>query len=205
MEKIGKVGKATVREALYVPVKEGTVLVYKVKSDGVKLFFRDFYVSTFDDTQGEGVWGVGLTPVEALKTAEREWERLNDKYGYDEENPFREALGNLEQMKVGETTGEVTVKEVLDIHVQNGDISVYEIKNDDDNLFFNDVFFATYDNHLPAKSHDDGEAVWGFGNDPLDAIKDAEMNWNRERSNYINPFIEAIEKLKESNNILRNY
>jgi len=183
MEKIGKVGKATVREALYVPVKEGTVLVYKVKSDGVKLFFRDFYVSTFDDTQSEGVWGVGHTPVEALKTAEREWERLNDKYGYDEENPFREALENLEQMKVEEMNGEVTVKEVL----KESDVFVYKIENDDDNLYFGDFYVVTFDGIM-------GEEVWGGGGSSNTALENAEREWDRKMRGYVNPFKDIIKR-----------
>ena len=195
MEKIvEKVGKAIVREALYVPVEEGSVFVYKVKSDGVKLFFKDFYVATFDNTQSEGVWGVGHTPVEALKTAEREWERLNDKYGYDEENPFREALENLEQMKVEEMNGEVTVKEVL----KESDVFVYKIENDDDNLYFGDFYIVTFDGVR-------GEVAWGVGGSPKTGLENAEREWDRKMRFYVNPFKEALEKLKEGNNILRNY
>ena len=197
MEKIGKVGKAIVREALYVPVEEGSVFVYKVKSDGVKLFFKDFYVATFDNTQDEVPWGVGHTPVEALKTAEREWERMNDKYDYDEEyrNPFREALENLEDMEVGETTGEVTVKEVEVLKESN--VFVYKIENDD-NLLFYDFYISTFDGAR-------GETVWGMGSTPLDAVTAAERQWDTKMRGYVNPFKEALEKLKESNNILRNY
>jgi len=195
MEKI--VGKATVREALYVPVEQGSVFIYKVKSDGVKLFFKDFYVATFDNTQDEVPWGVGHTPVEALKTAEREWERINDKYDYDEEeyrNPFREALENLQQMVVGETTSEVTVKEVLN----ESDVFVYKIENDDDNLYFGDFYVVTFDGVR-------GEVAWGVGGSPKTGLENAEREWDRKMRGYVNPFKEALEKLKESNNILRNY
>jgi len=195
MEKIGKVGKATVREALYVPVEEGSVFVYKVKSDGVKLFFKDFYVATFDNTQDEEPWGVGSTPLDAVTAAEREW----DRYGCDEEesechNPFKEALENLQQMVVDETTSEVTVKEVLN----ESDVFVYKIENDDDNLYFGDFYIVTFDGVR-------GEVAWGVGGSPKTGLENAEREWDRKMRFYVNPFKEALEKLKESNNILRNY
>jgi len=179
MEKIvGKVGKATVREALYVPVREGAVFIYKVKSDGVKLFFKDFYIATFDNTQDEGPWGVGSTPLDAVTAAEREW----DRYGCDEEegechNPFKEALENLQQMVVGETTSEVTVKEVLN----ESDVFVYKIENDDDNLYFGDFYIVTFDGIM-------GEEVWGGGGSSNTALENAEREWDRKMRGYINPF-----------------
>ena len=184
MEKIVvKVGKATVREALYVPVGEGAVFIYKVKSDGVKLFFKDFYIATFDNTQDEGSWGVGSTPLDAVTAAEREW----DRYGCDEQaecsNPFREALGNLEQMVVGEVTGEVSVKEVL----KESDVFVYEIENDDDNLLFYDFYVVTFDGVR-------GEIAWGVGGSSKAALENAEREWDRKMRDYVNPFKEAIKR-----------
>jgi len=81
-------GKVTVKIVLYEVLEYGDVIVYKVQKDDDNLKFSDFYIATFDDVRSEVVWGVGSTPLDALETASREWER---KEGVDD-NPFREFL-----------------------------------------------------------------------------------------------------------------
>jgi len=211
-----KVGKATVEEVFTVPVgvpvDGGTVTIYVVKSDNNDLPFKDFYIATFYDTDIEVVWGAGSTLMDALKDAEREWDREEGEY----DNPFREALEkeNLEELDVLGLAGEVTVKEVLVEPVRDGGVFVYKIENDnddeenddnDDSLFddfnprFEDFYIATF-------SGTRGEAVWGEGSDIESALEDAERNWDRIELDYNNPFREALEKLKEeSNNMLQNY
>jgi hypothetical protein len=86
-------GKVTLKVVLYEVLGEGDVIVYKVKKDDDSLKFEDFYIATFDDVRSEVVWGVGSTPLDALKDAERNWDR---KEGVDD-NPFREVLEMLKE------------------------------------------------------------------------------------------------------------
>ena len=86
-------GKVTVKVVLYEVLEHGDVIVYKVQKDDDNLKFSDFYIATFDDVRSEVVWGVGSTPLDALKNAEREWDR---KEGVDD-NPFREVLEMLKE------------------------------------------------------------------------------------------------------------
>ena len=81
-------GKATIKVVLYEVLEYGDVIVYKVEKDDDNLKFSDFYIATFDDVRSEVVWGIGSTPLDALKNAEREWDR---KEGVDD-NPFKEVL-----------------------------------------------------------------------------------------------------------------
>ena len=193
------VGKALVKEILGVPVKGGDVFVYQVENKSNVLFGNSFYFATFDDTSSEVVWGEGDTIMNALKDAERKWDREEGDYG----NPFREAreaLGILEKTRVEDLTGEVTVKETGKVNVGDDTVSVYEIKNNDDNLLFHDFYIAT----LNTLGY---EAIWGEGDTPDSALEDAERNWSIKNPVYSNPFKKAIEILKENKerNILNNY
>jgi hypothetical protein len=188
-------GKAVVKEVLAVPVEGGDVFVYEVENRSDDLLFDNFYIATFDDTSNEIVWGVGYSIKDALEDAKRNWDREGDEYP----NPFREALEAMEKMEPEDLVGEVTVKEVLTVPVKDGSVSVYKIENDNDNLLFQDFYIATFDNLS-------NEVIWGLGSTPLDAIKDAEKEWDREGDEYPNPFREALENLnEEGNNILLNY
>jgi hypothetical protein len=80
-------GKVTLKVVLYEVLGDGDVIVYKVENDG-NFKFEDFYIATFDDVRFETVWGVGSTILEALKDAERKWDRKESV----DDNPFREAL-----------------------------------------------------------------------------------------------------------------
>jgi len=190
------IGKAFVKEVLAVPVEGGgDVFVYEVENRSDDLLFDNFYIATFDDTSSEIVWGVGHSIKDALENAERNWDREGDEYP----NPFREALETMEKMEPEDLVGEVTVKEVLNVPVKDGNVFVYKIENDNDNLLFQDFYIATFDNLS-------NEVIWGAGTTPLDAIKDAERNWDREGDEYPNPFREALENLnEEGNNVLFNY
>jgi len=86
-------GKVTVKVVYYEVLDYGDVIVYKVQKDDDNLKFNDFYIVTFNDVRSEAVWGVGSTPLDALKNAEREWDR---KEGVDD-NPFREVLEMLKE------------------------------------------------------------------------------------------------------------
>ena len=191
------IGKAFVKEVLAVPVEGGgDVFVYEVENRSDYLLFDNFYIATFDDTSSEIVWGVGHNIKDALEDAERNWDREGDEYP----NPFREALEAMEKMEPEDLVGEVTVKEVLNVPVKDGNVFVYKIENDDNNLLFQDFYIATFDNLS-------NEVIWGAGTTPLDAIKDAERNWDREGDEYPNPFREALEKFKEEERreLLQNY
>jgi len=92
-------------------------------------------------------------------------------------------------------------------------VVVYEVKNDDDKLPFHDFYIAVHKYWVK-------EYVWGVGSTPLDALEDAERNWDRKIEEHgcygegecTNPFREAIETLEkmeklkeENNNMLLNY
>jgi len=107
----GQTGKVTVKEVLWFDTEESygfnnvpsAVVVYKIENNDDNLLFGDFYIATFDDGANERVWGVGDTADDALEDAERNWDRMIEKYGCDEEegecnNPFREALEKLKEM-----------------------------------------------------------------------------------------------------------
>ena len=95
-------------------------------------------------------------------------------------------------------------------------VVVYEVKNGGSKLPFHDFYIVTY-------KYGPKEYVYGVGRFPLDALEDAERNWDRQINEYgcygtggecTNPFREAIKALEkmekskekeESNNILLNY
>ncbi len=95
--------------------------------------------------------------------------------------------------------GKAFIKEVLNVPVKDGNVFVYKVENDDDNLLFDNFYIATFDDTS-------NEVVWGIGYDIKDALEDAEKKWDRTEPDYNNPFREAIEMLKEkNNNVLENY
>ena len=71
----------------------GDVIVYKVENDDDSSKFEDFYIVTFNDVRSEIVWGLGSTILDALKDAERKWDRKEDV----DDNPFREVLEILKE------------------------------------------------------------------------------------------------------------
>jgi len=97
-------------------------------------------------------------------------------------------------------------------------VVVYEVKNDGSKLPFHDFYIAVHKYWVK-------EYVYGVGRFPLDALEDAERNWDRAIEEYgcygegegecTNPFreaIKALEKMEKSkekeegnNNILLNY
>jgi len=73
----------------YLLPNGGLVTVYRVKS----MVVDDFFVATFDDTEDELPWGIGIDVEDALKSAEREWSKYNPDV---EENPFSQALKQVQ-------------------------------------------------------------------------------------------------------------
>ena len=135
------VGGATVKELFGVPVEGGEVFVYQVDTGSNEPYFNNFYIASFynRDKSSEVVWGVGSTIVDTLKNAEINW----DRYPCDEEecihgNPFREAIEIISNITNADLTGEVTIKEVDAVDVGDGRVSVYEVKRDSNDLFFDD-------------------------------------------------------------------
>jgi hypothetical protein len=86
-------------------------------------------------------------------------------------------------------TGKVTLKVVLYEVLEHGDVIVYKVENDG-NFKFEDFYIATFDDVR-------SETVWGLGSTILDALKDAEMKWDRKESVDDNPFREALKMSKE--------
>ena len=80
--------KVTLKVVLYEVLEYGDVIVYKVENDDDSSKFEDFYIVTFNDVRSEIVWGLGSTILDALKDAERKWDRKEDV----DDNPFREVL-----------------------------------------------------------------------------------------------------------------
>ena len=92
-----------------------------------------------------------------------------------------------------EEIGKVTVKIVLYKRVSNGGVFVYKLENDEGNkdIHFNYFYIATFDD-----LH--SEEVWGVGYSVESALKCAEREWDEEVGDEdLNPFTEALEKLKE--------
>jgi len=85
--------KVTLKVVLYEVLEYGDVIVYKVENDDDSSKFEDFYIVTFNDVRSEIVWGLGSTILDALKDAERKWDRKEDVGN----NPFREVLGILKE------------------------------------------------------------------------------------------------------------
>jgi hypothetical protein len=119
-------------------------------------------------------------------------------------------------------TYKATIQEVLKIKFEDEKISeswvvvVYRVKGDDNELPFHDFYFVV-------NRHGTKEYVHGAGSTIVNALEDAERNWDREITEIYgndypeerlptNPFREAIkilreqEKLEENNNnMLLNY
>jgi len=104
----GKTWKATIQEVLWFKDEESkepnAVVVYRVKNDGNKLPFHDFYIVTSKYGSKEYVWGIGTTLLDALKNAEINWDRTIDEYGCygtggECTNPFKKAIKALEKME----------------------------------------------------------------------------------------------------------
>jgi hypothetical protein len=196
------VGRKTIKELFGVPVEGGDVYIYQIKTGSDDPFSSNFYIATFynksDENEaewGEVVWGVGSTIMSALNDAEINWER--EKGAYD--NPFREAIEIVSNIIDVDLTGEVTIKEVDTVDVGDGRVSVYEVKRDSDDLYFDDFYIATF-------TDISGEEIWGVGRSPKSALKNAEIEWDKIKQDYNNPFKKALEILnEESNGILYNY
>jgi len=69
-------------------------------------------------------------------------------------------------------TGKVTLKVVLYEVLEYGDVIVYKVENDDSSKF-KDFYIATFNDVR-------SETVWGLGSTPFEALKDAEMKWDRK-------------------------
>ena len=90
------IGKLIVKVVFFRRVSDGMVFVYKLEkgNDGSDIFFKDFYIATYEAMRSEDVWGVGYSVESALENAVREWER---EMGEDYPNPFEEALKKLKE------------------------------------------------------------------------------------------------------------
>ena len=77
----------------YYTTSGGIVIIYKITS--TESFLDEFYVVSFDDTANEQPWGVGSTPVAALESAVKEWDRVSDMEEVNN-NPFKEVLAQLQ-------------------------------------------------------------------------------------------------------------
>ena len=100
IEMVKVLGKITVKEVFFEPVEGGGVFVYELDNDDEDndIFLDYFYIATFDDNNGEAVWGVGYSIESALEVAKREWKR---EEGDENPNPFEEAL---EEFKIREAS-----------------------------------------------------------------------------------------------------
>jgi hypothetical protein len=93
-------------------------------------------------------------------------------------------------------TGKVTVKVVLYEVLGDGDVIVYKVEKGVDNLKFEDFYIATFDDVR-------SEVVWGLGSTPFEALKDAEMKWDRKEGDEDNPFREVLEMFREALDVLK--
>ena len=93
-------------------------------------------------------------------------------------------------------TGKATVKVVLYEVLEHGDVIVYKVENDDDIFKFEDFYIATFNDVR-------SETVWGLGSTPFEALKDAEMKWDRKEDADDNPFREVLEMFKEALGVLK--
>lgn len=99
--------------------------------------------------------------------------------------------------------GRAVIEEVFHTNVGDGTVYVYRIEPDEyhsGDIDFTDFYIATYDT-----SDNQGE-IWGWGETPKEALKNAESKWGEEeiakmRENptmgYFNPFLQALKMLKE--------
>jgi len=93
-------------------------------------------------------------------------------------------------------TWKVTLKVVLYEVLEHGDVIVYKVEKDDDSSKFEDFYIATF---VDVRS----ETVWGLGSTILDALKDAEMKWDRKEGVDDNPFREVLEMFREALDVLK--
>ncbi|MFP3234188.1 MAG: hypothetical protein RXR08_11065 [Sulfolobaceae archaeon] len=96
-------------------------------------------------------------------------------------------------MKVEYLTAKLNLKVVLYEVLEHGDVIVYKVEKDDDNLKFEDFYIATFDDVR-------SETVWGIGSTIQDTLEDAEREWDRKEDVDDNPFREVLEMLKEVKN-----
>ncbi len=68
------------------------VIIYEVSP---KNEMESFYIVSFEDESTEVAWGMGYTPKEALRDAERKWDLGSDTEETKQENPFREVIEQL--------------------------------------------------------------------------------------------------------------
>ena len=99
--------------------------------------------------------------------------------------------------------GRAVVEEVLSADIGDGTVYVYRIEPDEyhsGDADFTDFYIATY------KTSGHLGKIWGWGETPKEALKNAEEKWGEEeiakmRENptrgYFNPFLEALKMLKE--------
>ena len=194
------VGKAFVKELASVYVEGGEVFIYQVETQSDNPLFSDFYIVTF---YGDGriiVGGAGRNIILALKNAEINWDRIADEFEGVRNNPFREAIEIISNINIMDLTSGATIKEVDEVDVGDGKVVVYEVKSDNYDLDLSDLYIATFLGTV-------GKEVWGAGDSPKSALKNAERVWDIVNPDYNNPFREAIEMLneEENNNILLNY
>ena len=93
----------------------------------------------------------------------------------------------MAEIKVGKATVEELFTVLVGDPVDGGTVTIYIVKSDNNDLPFKDFYIATF-------YGTDIEVVWGAGSTIMDALKDAEMEWDREEGEYDNPFREALEK-----------
>ena len=95
--------------------------------------------------------------------------------------------------------GKVDVEEVLRTEVGNGIVYIYRIEVDEYHSV-RSFYVATYG------SKDEPNKIWGLGESPEEALKDAMKNWDKEEltkvkegetERYFNPFLKAYRPLKE--------
>jgi len=99
--------------------------------------------------------------------------------------------------------GRAVVEEVFRADIGDGTVYIYRIEPDEyhsGDVDFTDFYIATY------KTSDHLGKIWGWGETPREALKNAEEKWGEEeiakmRENptrgYFNPFSEAFKILKE--------
>jgi len=99
--------------------------------------------------------------------------------------------------------GRAVIEEVFRADIGDGIVDVYRIKPNEyhsGDVDFTDFYIATY------KTSDHLGKIWGWGETPREALKNAEEKWGEEeiakmRENptrgYFNPFSEAFKILKE--------
>ena len=99
--------------------------------------------------------------------------------------------------------GRAVVEEVFRADIGDGTVYVYRIEPEEyhsGDIDFTDFYITTYD------TGDNLGEIWGWGETPKEALKNAERKWGEEeiakmRENptmgYFNPFLKALKMLKE--------